>query len=371
MKILELCLSPDLGGLELYMQRCTLRLRQSDTVVAVVAPGGRLEERLQREGIKPLLLQWRSKALPLFAAWRLAQIIDREGVELVHIHWGKDLALAALAKAMSRSKPRLVSTRQMQITRAKRDFYHNFLYRQVDLNITITRALAEAMAGFLPQECRERITPLYYGVAAPETFIEPTQRAAIRKELGIDANTFLIGLFGRIKRYKGQHLLVEAITRAVSEGADVAALIVGQTFEEKYVEELKQRVVADGMNERILFRDFVEHPQRLMQACDMIALTTVEETFGLVLVEAMRAGVAVLGSDRGGVPEIIEHGVTGLLFKSGDANDLYAQIKSIWNSHKTVAEFARRGQEKADTLFDEEEHFVKLRALLTKTTGLD
>lgn len=371
MKILELCLSPDLGGLELYMQRCTVKLRQSDEVVAVVAPGSRLEERLQREGIKPLLLQWRSKVLPLLAAHRLAQIIDREGVELVHIHWGKDLALVALAKVMSRSKPMLISTRQMQITRPKRDFYHNFLYRQVDLNITITQALAKAMAGFLPQECRDRITPLYYGVAAPTEFIDPTQRAAIRQELGIDADTFLIGLFGRIKRYKGQHLLVEAVTRAVHEGADVAALIVGQSFEEEYIEELKQRVVAEGLSERILFRDFVEQPQRLMQACDMIALTTVEETFGLVLVEAMRAGVAVLGSDRGGVPEIIEHGVTGLLFRSGDADDLYTQIKSIWNSREKLAEFARRGQEKADTSFNEEEHFVALRVLLKKTAGMN
>lgn len=371
MKILELCLSPDLGGLELYMQRCSLRLRQSDTVVAVVAPDSRLEERLRREGIKPLLLRWHSKALPLLAAWRLAQIIDREEVDLVHIHWGKDLALAALAKVMSRSKPKLVSTRQMQITRPKRDFYHNFLYRQVDLNITITHALAKAMAGFLPPECRERIAPLYYGVAAPEVVIDPAQRAGIRQELGIGADTFLIGLFGRIKRYKGQHLLVEAVTRAVRDGADVAALIVGQAFEEKYVEELKQRVTAEGLHERILFRDFVEQPQRLMQACDMIALTTVEETFGLVLVEAMRAGVAVLGSDRGGVPEIIDHGVTGLLFRSGDADDLYTQIKSIWNSRETLAEFAWRGQKKADTLFNEEEHFVALRALLMKTAVLN
>ena len=154
MKVLELCLSPDLGGLELYMYRCVISLQQSDEVVAVVAPQSRLEERLMAEGITPQLLNWRSKALPLLAACRLASLIDREAVDVVHMHWGKDLALAALAKSLSRRKPRLVSTRQMQITRAKRDFYHNFLYSQVDLNITITRALAEAMGRFLPPQWR-------------------------------------------------------------------------------------------------------------------------------------------------------------------------------------------------------------------------
>ena len=363
MKVLELCLSPDLGGLELYMYRCAVSLQQSDEVVAVVAPGSPLQQRLQAEGITPHLLGWRNKALPLLAARRLAKIIDQEQVDLIHMHWGKDMALAAFARAFSRRKPKLVSTRQMQITRAKRDFYHNFLYNQVDLNITITRALAEAMARFLPSQCRDRITPLYYGVAAPREFINAGQRAAMRAEMGVSADGFFVGLIGRVKHYKGQHLLVDAVQRMVNEGADVYAIIVGHAMEADYLAQLKQRVEREGLQQRILFRDFTDNVQQLMQACDTVVLTTVEETFGLVLVEAMRAGVAVIGSNRGGVPEIIEHGNTGLLFESGSSDSLYQQLRRYYDEPALRQRVAEAGKVFADEQFDERHHFPALRQL--------
>lgn len=366
MKVLELCLSPDLGGLELYMCRCVISLQQSDEVVAVVAPHSRLEQRLQADGITPYLLSWRNKALPLVAARRLAAIIDREAVDVVHMHWGKDMALAAFAKAFSRRKPRLISTRQMQITRPKRDFYHNFIYRQVDLNITITRSLAEAMREFLPPSCRERVTPLYYGVAAPQDFIDSEQRDAMRAEMGISQDTFLVGLIGRVKRYKGQHLLVEAVERLLAEGEDVAAVIVGHAMEDDYLRDLKQRVKQQKLEQRIIFRDFTENVQQLMQACDTVALTTVEETFGLVLVEAMRVGIAVIGSDRGGVPEIIEHEGNGLLFKSGDSESLYTQLLRYIKDKDFHQRMASAGKRDADHRFDEQHHFPELRKLLSQ-----
>ncbi len=365
MKILELCLSPDLGGLELYMYRCCRELGKNAEVIPVVNAEGRLYKRLQDEGLQPRTLERKNRSLPLFAARHLARLIDAEQVDIVHIHWTKDIPLAALAKVFSRCKPMLVSTRQMQITRPKRDFYHEFLYSQIDLNITITKALADDMRGFLNPAYADRVVPLYYGVAPPREFLDTDARHTLRTELGIGDSTFLVGLFGRIKHYKGQHLLVEAIGRALENGEDVAALIVGHAMEDDYLADLKRQVQENGWQERILFRDFVEQPQRLMQACDAIALTTVEETFGLVLVEAMRAGVAVIGSDRGGVPEIIDHEKTGLMFRSTDADDLYTQLHRLWQDRAFCTDLAVAGKEKADRLFDEVEHFSSLSQLLT------
>lgn len=364
MKVIELCLSPDLGGLELYMYRCCRELGNSAEVIPLVCEGGGLQQRLEDEGLKPLSVERKNRALPLLAARRLAKLIDEEQVDIIHLHWTKDIPLAAFAKAFAQRKPMLVSTRQMQITRPKRDFYHNFLYRQIDLNITITEALADDMRGFLNPAYAERVVPLYYGVAAPKEFLSAEARQALRDELGISPSTFLVGLVGRIKHYKGQHLLVEAVGKALQQGEDVAALIVGHAMEQEYLAELKRQVQENGWQGRILFRDFVEQPQRLMQACDAMALTTVEETFGLVLVEAMRAGVAVIGSDRGGVPEIIDHGKTGLLFRSTDGEDLYRQLQRLWQDRDLCARLAAAGKEKADRLFDEAMHFTALRDLL-------
>jgi glycosyltransferase involved in cell wall biosynthesis len=363
-KIVELCLSPDLGGLELYMYRCCRELQAGAEVIPLVCENGRLQQRLQADGLKPQVIVRRNRALPLLAARGLARLIDEKQVDIVHLHWTRDIPLAALAKAFSRRKPMLVSTRQMQITRPKRDPYHDFLYRQIDLNITITETLAEDMRGFLNPDYADRVVPLYYGVAAPREFLSAGARQTLRDELGVGPSTFLVGLIGRIKHYKGQHLLVEAIGKALQQGEDVAALIVGHAMEQEYLAALKRLVQENGWQEHILFLDFVEQPQRLMQACDAVVLTTVEETFGLVLVEAMRAGVAVVGSDRGGVPEIIDHEETGLLFRSTDGDDLFRQLQRLWQNRDFCARLAAAGKEKADRVFDESTHFSALRDLL-------
>ncbi|MBT8118490.1 MAG: glycosyltransferase family 4 protein, partial [Gammaproteobacteria bacterium] len=106
-------------------------------------------------------------------------------------------------------------------------------------------------------------------------------------------------------------------------------------------------------------------PQQLMQICDCICLTTYEETFGLVLPEAMRAGVAVIGSDKGGVPEIIAHQKTGLLFESENAESLYQQIAQLYDDPAMKQRLASEGRKKADSTFDNDLHFDKLENILS------
>ena len=92
----------------------------------------------------------------------------------------------------------------------------------------------------------------YYGVSEPEKVLSTAERSALRSELGVEKDTCLIGLLGRVKHYKGQHLLVDTLIRALKDGQDVAALIIGQTMESDYLEDLKNRVEAQGLQERSL-----------------------------------------------------------------------------------------------------------------------
>ena len=365
MKILELCLSPDLGGLELYMARCCDQLSQTDDVQAVIRPGAKVTPYIKRTNAHLSELSYGFKPLPLITARRLARLVDNNAIEIVHIHWAKDLPLAAFAKWLSRHKPALVYTRQMQLTRSKDDPYHNFLYRQMDVMITITNALAELARKKLSSRDAAKVQTLYYGVDAPELPLSESERHVLREGWQVPHEGFLVGLFGRIEAYKGQHLLIEAIHRAKQAGLPLYGLIVGQAMDDAYRDKLKAMAHEYGIAERITFHDFIDNPQEWMQACDCVALTTVEETFGLVLAEAMRASVPVIGSDRGGVPEIIDHDETGLLFKSGDADDLYQQIERMMNEKGLRERLLHAGKEKADKCFDIKNYFKALRALFS------
>jgi len=365
MKIVELCLSPDLGGLELYMYRsCEALLRQGDEVVAVLNPEGRLVQYTEKLSIERHYFTHGWRVLPLQNARRLARLFDEQKIDAVHIHWGKDLPLAAFAKALSQRKPRLVYTRQMQLTRAKNDFYHRFLYKQMDVMVTITRLLERAARERLPVADRDKVQTLYYGVKEPEQPLDAEERNQLRSEWGVSDNAMLVGLFGRIEAFKGQHLMLQAIANDANKDLPIHVLIVGHAMDKEYLAQLQRSVSELGLEGRVTFRDFVDNPQRWMQACDVVALTTLEETFGLVLAEAMRAGVAVIGSNSGGVPEIITQDQTGLLFTAGDAASLAQQLNRYAIDGQLRQRLASAGKAYADKQFNEVEHFARLRAIL-------
>ena len=97
-----------------------------------------------------------------------------------------------------------------------------------------------------------------------------------------------------------------------------------------------------------------------MPCFDAVVLASKCETFGLVLPEAMRAGVAVVGSNCGGVPEIIEHDKTGLLFESENVEDLNRQLRKLIDEPEFCQKLAKAGKTDADERFSEEKHFQRL-----------
>ncbi|MCG6937297.1 MAG: glycosyltransferase family 4 protein [Gammaproteobacteria bacterium] len=360
MNILELCLSTGFGGLELYVFRSACALNASNRVLAVLNQNSRLAEHFKNNSdISTLYLHWSKSYFPLVNAYRLAKIIDQHEIDAIHMHWGNDLALAAFAKKLSTKKPALIYTRQMQITRSKDDFYHNMLYQQMSRMLTISRRLENDARRFI-KKYADNITTLYYGVNEPAHFPDDNERKMQREEIGFQADDFVVGLFGRLEENKGQHLLIKAIARAQRDGLDIHGLIIGHEMDEGYRDTLKQMTIDQGIADKVVFMDFVNNPQQLMQLCDCVVLATYEETFGLVLAEAMRAGVAVIGSNSGGVPEIIEHNKTGLLFESRNEEDLYQKISTLYNDPELKQRLAAQGKESADIRFNTAAHFEKL-----------
>jgi len=367
MNILELCLSPGLGGLELYVYRSQQALANGNKVTAVLLEGGRLDTYYHsHSSIQPLYMDNGRNPLPLVRARKLAKIIDDNDIDVIHMHWGKDLPLAVFAKLLSSKKPSIIYTRQMMITRYKNDVYHRFLYRHVNLLLTITMNLESLCRQYISID-DGKIRTLYYGVKAPEKQLTEAEMSDIRKEKDFQPDDFVVGLFGRLEDGKGQHLLIKAIAQAAADNKTVKALVVGHEMTEGYRSTLEKLADDLGVSHQVYFNGFTDRPQELMQICDCVLLASYEETFGLVLPEAMRAGVAVIGSDAGGVPEIIEHQDTGLLFKPKDVDDLYRQIAYLLDDSDKKTAIANQGKLKADKMFNNEIHFDTLQRLFLET----
>jgi len=138
-------------------------------------------------------------------------------------------------------------------------------------------------------------------------------------------------------------------------------------MDKKYLCDLKKQVGDGKANGKISFLGFHSKPGLIMVCFDTLALTTRLETFGLVLIEAMYAGIPVIGTDAGGVPEIIDENQTGLLFPPDDALALAEKIQLYIESPDLRKHCAENGRLKVKEKFSSERHYSDLIELLENT----
>jgi len=281
----------------------------------------------------------------------------------LHIHWGKDLFFSVLAKIFTKRRVRLIYTRHMALTRKKDDFYHRFLYRHVDVYQVITQDLYNDAVKYLPLD-ENKIHLVYHGVPTLNNHVDCE---AYLKDAGLRDKLFRLVIFGRIEKGKGQHLVISAVHELIKKGKNIQLVIIGHIMDKEYFSELEEIIKKNKLEKSIFYLGFHDNPTSIMPCFDAVILATKCETFGLVLPEAMRAGVAVIGSNCGGVPEIISHEKTGLLFETENVEDLTQQLSKLVNNSTFCNTLAKAGKEDADKRFSEERHFDSLLDLFKST----
>jgi glycosyltransferase involved in cell wall biosynthesis len=176
-----------------------------------------------------------------------------------------------------------------------------------------------------------------------------------RKMWGMGDEDIVIALVGRINRWKGHWLLLDAIEQLNRNSRHSIKLVfVGDPpiDQQEIGQELRYKVAASTICDRVVFQSFVDDIHSLWLSVDIAAVPSLEpEPFGLVAIEAMRAGKPVIGAAHGGLLEIIVDGKTGLLFPPGDVDALASAVLALVESPSLRANFGRTGRERQQHLF--------------------
>ncbi len=363
-RILEFCLSPSQGGLELYVVKITRLLRaQGYLVESMTRKNTFLSATLA--GQYNAVIDYRSFLGTIVVAKQIARFLRSHQIDVIHIHWGHDLLPAVLAKKWARQPVHLIYSRQMRITRSKRDPYHSLLYKNVDVLTVITENLLQEARMNLPMD-KERIRLLRYGITPAK---QVTDCKGFLKGLGLAEGRYTIGCFSRREHAKGQHVLINALRGLDAHGIDFQAVFVGHVMDREYEQKLHSMVAAFGLESRVRFLDFIHKPLESMACFEVIVLPSYEETFGLVLAEAMTMGIAVMGTNAGGVPEIIEHEVSGLLFAPDDEAELTRGLHHLYDNPKLRSALACRGQQVAMEKYSDAAHLEVLNGILQECSA--
>lgn len=142
-------------------------------------------------------------------------------------------------------------------------------------------------------------------------------------------DSFVVGMAGRINRWKGQKLFVDMAKIVKNKYKDVTFYIAGDVFEgEEWIKkQLEQYIEEKGMTESIRLLGHIEDMAQFYNKIDVFVLPSIKpEPFGLVVIEAMDAGIPVVATKHGGPREIIEDGITGFLVDYKNPEDMAEKV---------------------------------------------
>lgn len=179
-----------------------------------------------------------------------------------------------------------------------------------------------------------------------ERFIQALQvsPSEMKARLGFDPDRPLVGIAGRLQKWKGMHLFAQAMVEVARQRPDCQLVIVGgiHQMESGYYDYLKGLIEEIGLKDQIRMAGLQTQIPRWMQAMDVFVHASEREPFGIVVVEAMTLGKCVIATKPGGPAEIIQDGENGLLVEHGDIPGLSASVLRFLNDQE-LAKKCREG----------------------------
>lgn len=162
----------------------------------------------------------------------------------------------------------------------------------------------------------------------------------LRRRLNIGEDAILVGTAARLIPSKGIDYFLDAIPKVLRHIKNIHFVVIGSG---PYEQELKKKAERLHVQGNITFLGYVNNVMDYINAVDIFVLPSLSEGFGISVLEAMAAGKAVIASNVGGIPEIVNHDDNGYLVPPGDASELALAIAYLAANPQVRGDYGRRG----------------------------
>lgn len=173
-------------------------------------------------------------------------------------------------------------------------------------------------------------------------------RQHIRETFGFDVADIVVVSVGRVTKDKGFHVLTEAINN-FKEYSNLKFLIVGNG---SYLYEMQEKLSEQEKKGQVIFTGYRNDVQQILPGCDIFVLPTLHETLSIALLEASMAGLPLIASDTGGVPEIVTHGENGLLIQPRDSKQMTDALIKLYEDNDLRLKFSANSKKMVYEKFD-------------------
>jgi glycosyltransferase involved in cell wall biosynthesis len=282
---------------------------------------------------------------------QLVRLIRRRNIALVHTNTNTILAspLAARLTAV----PHVWSIHELMVEPATvRSALHYMIPRFSTRVVTVSQAVREHMLKDAAKFA-DRFT-FVRGAIDVEPFLNAKGRARVRAEWGVRDDEVLIGMAGRVTRWKGQSVFVQAAKLIAERHPEAKFAAVGGVFdtEKFYMDRFRKEVHAAGLESKLTINDFRADMPDVFAAFDIFVLPSIlPEPFGLVVIEAMASGKPVVATAPGGPSETVVDGETGFLVPPSDASAIAKALEVLLADPQKRISMGEAGRRRAREVF--------------------
>lgn len=359
MKVLHVLTDKNIGGAGRWLLYYLKYHNREKFEVKVILP----QDSLLVDAVKALdvpvivLEEMEDKSFDKKAMKALVRVFRQEKPDIVHTHASMTARMAARVAAV----PSIFNTKHCMES-APGGLPKKLLRRRVngmfsDTIIAVSRAVRKSMirGGTHP----EQIAVVYNGIE-PITIPTAAEKAAILQSYGGKPEEKAVGIVARLEEVKDHETFLLAAQAVLETRKDVRFYIVGDGSLRK---ELERRVLELGISENVTFTGFLQDVEKIEAALDVAVITSKAEALCLSVIESMMAGIPAIGTDSGGVAEVIQHGENGFLVPIGDAEALAERIEELLAEDAKRKTFGEKAKQYAQSKFLAEQMTKRIEKL--------
>jgi len=324
MNILHITNHLDTGGITSYVLTLSRGLKQRGHNIYIASSGGELLTKFEEVGIIyiPIPIKTKKEISPKIIAslCKLSRLIKDNKIDIIHAHSRTTQVLACLLH---------------RLTGATYIFTcHGFFKRRILRRIfpcwpEKVIAISEQVREHLVRDFNledNRIAVVHNGIDVDNFRTVDSQQLITNKtKLGLGPGP-VIGIIARLSEVKGHRYLIQAMQLVLGQSPQASLLIIG---EGKTLKSLTDLASSLGISKSVFFIPQASDTQAALSAMDIFVMPSLQEGLGLALMEAMASGLAVIGSNVGGIKTLIQDGYNGLLVEPADAQGLARAISIL------------------------------------------
>lgn len=333
-KILYIITKANWGGAQKYVFDLASEMNDYEIVVAYGKPFGELDRKLKQSNIKTIEINGLGRNINLIKELKVVKtlwrILKQEKPDIIHLNSSKIGVLGSLIGRMAGIN-KIIFTAHGWAFNEDRNWFSKIILKFLSW---LTLILSHKTVVINQKEYNQvihwpfittnKLNLIYNGIR-PINFLNK-QEARQKLSTEIKGNDIVVGTISELHKNKGLRYAIEGFTLAVKKNPQLKFIIIGEGEKR---ESLEKEIQKNNLTDKIFLAGKIESASQYIKAFDIFLLSSLKEGLPFVLLEAGLAKLPVIATEIGGIPEIIENNVSGILIKEKSPDEIKTAIEEL------------------------------------------